>query len=70
MSGDLDGSIALKRSSNSPYRAEPSVVKLTAVAGKTRVMPGEFLKGNNDVSDAFIEYITPLVGEMPIVESF
>jgi len=70
MSGDLDGSIAIKRSSSNPYRAEPSVVKLTSVAGKTRVMPEEYLKGTNDVSDAFIEYVTPLVGELPVVEKF
>jgi len=70
MTGDLDGSIALKRSSNDPYRAEPKVVKLTSVAAKTRVMPEDYLKGDNDVSDAFMEYITPLVGEMPVVEGF
>ncbi len=70
MSGDLDGSIAIKRDSTTPYKAEPSVVKLTAVAGKTRVMPKEFLKGNHDVSEAFIDYLTPLVGELPTVESF
>lgn len=70
MSGDLDGSIAIKRLSSNPYRAEPSVVKLTSVAGKTRVMPEEYLKGDHDVSDEFIEYLTPLVGEMPVVEGF
>ncbi len=69
MSGDLDGSIAIKRSSHSPYHAEPSVVKLTAVAGKTRVMPEEYLQGDHDVSPAFIEYVTPLVGELPVVEN-
>lgn len=68
MSGDLDGSIAIKRSSHSPYHAEPQVVKLKAVAGKTRVMPEEYLRGSSDVSPAFIEYLTPLVGELPVVE--
>lgn len=70
MSGDLDGSIALKRESHAPYRAEPVVVKLSAVAGKTRVMPEEFLAGDHDVSAAFTEYLTPLVGELPVVEHF
>ena len=68
MSGDLDGSIALKRTSNNPYAAEPAVVKLDAVAGKTRVMPEEYLKGTNDVSSEFIDYVTPLVGDLPTVE--
>jgi 6-phosphofructokinase 1 len=70
MSGDLDGSIAIKRGSNEPYRSQPVAVKLTAVAGKTRVMPEEFLSGDNNVSNEFIEYLRPLVGELPVVESF
>ena len=53
MSGDLDGSIAIKRTGNNPYRAEFVRVDLDAIAGKTRHMPEEFM-GHNDVSDAFI----------------
>ncbi len=70
MSGDLDGSIAIKRGGDEPYRSEPVAVKLTAVAGKTRVMPDEFLAGDNNVSDEFIRYLRPLVGELPVVEEF
>jgi len=70
MSGDLDGSIAIKRSPGETYQSQPVAVKLNAVAGRTRVMPEEFLRGDNDVSDAFVNYLRPLVGEMPVVESF
>ncbi|MBX3353390.1 MAG: 6-phosphofructokinase [Phycisphaeraceae bacterium] len=65
MSGDLDGSIAIKRLSNAPYRAEFVRVDLDQVAGKTRHMPEEFMRGHNDVSDAFIDYLRPLLGTIP-----
>ncbi len=64
--GDLDGSIAIKRKTTSPYEADFVRVDLKAVAGKTRLLPDEFLKGDNDVSDTFIEWLRPLVGEMPV----
>ena len=28
-------------------------------------MPAEFIKGTNDVTDAFIKYAAPLVGDLP-----
>lgn len=68
MSGDHDGSIAIHRVSDKPYKSEMRVVKLEQVAAKTRTMPPEFLKGRNDVSEAFIEYARPLVGELPTFE--
>jgi 6-phosphofructokinase 1 len=70
MSGDLDGSIALKRAPGATYQCKPVAVKLTAVAGKTRVMPDEFIADGNDVTSEFVEYLRPLVGELPVVESF
>lgn len=65
MSGDIDGSVAIKRTSDNPYRAEFVRVDLEAIAGKTRHMPEEFLKGHNDVSEQFIRYLRPLVGPVP-----
>jgi hypothetical protein len=43
-------------------------VPLQDVAGKTRVMPPEFIHGHCDVSRAFIDYCCPLVGDMPPFE--
>jgi hypothetical protein len=40
-------------------------VELSAVAGKTRRMPAEFISGHNNVSRAFLEYCLPLVGDLP-----
>ncbi len=65
MNGLTDGSVAIIRLSNHPYRVEKRVLKLSDVAAKTRVMPPEFINGTHDVSRAFIEYCKPLVGELP-----
>jgi hypothetical protein len=66
MSGDLDGSIAIERVSSEPYKSKMKLIKLTDVAAKTKHMPEEFISDNgHDVTDAFMEYVTPLVGELP-----
>ena len=46
--------------------AERRVQDLKNVAAKTRHMPGEYIKGTNDVSPAFLDYLRPLVGKMPL----
>jgi 6-phosphofructokinase 1 len=65
MNGHTDGSIAIARVSNHPYRIEKRLIKLQDVAGKTRHMPPEFISGHHDVSKAFVEYARPLVGDLP-----
>lgn len=64
--GDLDGSIAITRKGTKPYEAAFDRIDLSTVAGKTKHIPDEFLSGDNDVTQAFIEWLTPLVGEMPV----
>ena len=65
MSGNLDGSIIIVRDSSTPYKVHYERVDLEAVAGKTRVMPDEFInKAGNDVTPAFVEYARPLVGDL------
>ena len=59
MSGDKDGTVTIHRSGNYAVRYELSA--LEDVAGKTRTMPAEFMNGT-DVSDAFRQYLTPLLG--------
>lgn len=63
-----DGSVALVRASNAPYRCEFKRVNLADVAGKTRHMPPEFIDGHNNVTRAFVDYARPLVGELPLME--
>lgn len=57
---------ALKRVSNSPYKCEIISVPFDQVGGRERKVPRNMIneKGNG-VTKEFIEYIKPLVGEMP-----
>jgi 6-phosphofructokinase 1 len=61
MGRDQDGSVAIKRIGD--YAVDYQLVPLSAVAGKTRTMPDEFIaKGGSNVTPAFIDYLRPLVG--------
>ncbi len=66
LKGEKGGSVAIERVSSSPYSSRPRLVALADVAAKTRHMSPEFLKGANDVTPAFLEYLRPLVGELPV----
>lgn len=72
--GHVDGSVAIVRTgkghSGEAYVSDYKRVELSAIAAKTRKMPSEFIKGHNDVSDAFLNYCRPLVGELPTFERF
>ena len=63
---DVDGSVALRADrSDGGYRARTELVPLDAVAGKERTLPDEFInETGNGVTPAFVEYATPLVGEL------
>ncbi|MCA9299881.1 MAG: 6-phosphofructokinase [Phycisphaerales bacterium] len=68
-SGDLDGSIAIIRDStpgpDERYATSYRRIELRDVAAKTKHMDPAFMKGTNDVSDAFLHYARPLVGDLP-----
>lgn len=68
LKGEKNGSIAIKRVSDSPYKVAYERIELSAVAAKTRVMPAEFFKGDNDVTPACIAYLKPIVGSLPVTE--
>ena len=68
LKGEKNGSIAIKRVSDSPYKVAYERIELSAVAAKTRHMPPEFFKGTNDVTPACIAYMKPIVGSLPVVE--
>ncbi|MDF1839663.1 MAG: 6-phosphofructokinase, partial [Planctomycetota bacterium] len=60
------GSLIIRRApSLTRYEAEFDVTALEDVAQKTKVMPENFLEGDHDVSPAFLEYLRPLVGDLP-----
>lgn len=70
-SGDIDGSIAIRRAKGKAYKVSFERVPLKSVAKETRHMPPSFInRASNDVTKAFIEYVTPIVGELPPVARF
>jgi len=65
LSGNIDGSCAIVRVSDNPYKSEFRLVPLKAVAGKTRHLPDEHINdAGNNVTDAFITWGKPLMGEL------
>ncbi|MFG0285163.1 MAG: diphosphate--fructose-6-phosphate 1-phosphotransferase [Phycisphaerales bacterium JB039] len=72
--GDIDGSIAIVRTSpiarGALYSSELRRIALEEVAAKTRHMPEAFIEGRHGVSEAFLDWAAPLVGELPVFERF
>lgn len=61
MWGDRDGSVIIERTGF--YSVDYRLAELEAVAGKTKVMPDEFISASGtDVTDAFRLYLRPLLG--------
>lgn len=62
------GSVAIVRAEQGPYRVTFEHTELRNVAKETRPMEPALLKGDNDVDPSFLEYVRPLVGELPPVQ--
>jgi len=62
-------SVVMKRVSNAPYTIEYGLTDLANVARETKHLDPAYLKDGNDVTQAFIDYAKPLVGELPTVGS-
>ena len=59
------GSVILRREEGPEYLVSYDWCPLDKVARETKDMPAEFLSGTSDVSHAFLEYVRPLVGQLP-----
>ncbi|MDQ7058361.1 MAG: 6-phosphofructokinase [Ghiorsea sp.] len=61
-----NGSVAIKRESNQPYRSSYFVTPLSTVAREATSMKDVYINDKgNDVTQAWLDYIAPLVGELP-----
>ena len=58
------GSVIIERLSDKPYRAGTAITELKNVAKHTKDMPDHFLEDEQGVTQDFIEYASPLVGEI------
>jgi ATP-dependent phosphofructokinase / diphosphate-dependent phosphofructokinase len=65
-----NGSVAMRRTGNGAnYAVELFRTELCNVAEKTKSMPDEFINADgNGVTDAFVEYAMPLIGQLPRTE--
>ena len=58
--------VTIVRSSSTPYRVEFQTAPLSEVAEKSKPMPREYINAEgNFVTEEFLEYMRPLVGETP-----
>jgi 6-phosphofructokinase len=58
--------VTIARRSSAPYRVEYETAPLSEVAEKSKPMPREYINSEgNFVTEEFLEYIRPLVGEIP-----
>jgi len=68
VSGDIDGSVAIKRLAGKRYRVRLERVTLASVARETKPMPRKFInRAGNGISDGFGAYAEPLVGDLPVI---
>lgn len=64
----IPGSVAIRRISSVPYLSECFVTPLSSVAREATSMKDEYISASgNDVTKAWIDYVSPLVGELPVI---
>lgn len=62
----VPGSVAIRRLSSTPYASECFITPLASVAREATHMKDEFINAaGNDVTQAWLDYAAPLVGELP-----
>ncbi|MDQ6951588.1 MAG: 6-phosphofructokinase [Mariprofundales bacterium] len=62
------GSVAIRRTSNTPYASEYFMTPLTSVARDTTSMRDEWINAEgNDITPAWLDYARPLVGDLPVI---
>ena len=60
------GSVSIRRLSSQPYASECFITPLASVARATTAMRDEYINAaGNDVTQTWIDYLAPLVGELP-----
>jgi len=62
------GSVAIRRLSNSPYKSECFITPLASVAREATELKNEYInEDGNDITQAWLDYVRPLVGELPVI---
>ncbi len=69
LAGDLDGSIAIQRKPGSTYDVTYQRIKLTDVAAKTQTLDPKYIVDGCDIHESFRDYLAPIVGPLPEIET-
>jgi len=63
-----NGSVAIRRISNDPYASEYFITPLASVAKETTAMDDAYINAEgNDVTTSWLDYVHPLVGDLPVI---
>jgi len=63
-----NGSVAIRRISNEPYASEYFVTKLSSVARETTSVSDAYINAEgNGITTSWLDYIRPLVGDLPVI---
>jgi 6-phosphofructokinase len=67
--GEAGGSVAMRRAAGADYRIETFLTPLSTVARETKHLDPSYIVDGNNISEAFRQYVRPLVGRLPVVGS-
>ncbi|MDQ6952783.1 MAG: 6-phosphofructokinase [Mariprofundaceae bacterium] len=66
VSNSMGGSVAIRRVSSQPYKSECFITPLSTVAREATSLKAEYMNDSgNDVTQAWLDYVAPLVGDLP-----
>jgi ATP-dependent phosphofructokinase / diphosphate-dependent phosphofructokinase len=68
--GEKGGSVAMRRIPGGQYKIETFLTPLSAVARETKHLDPSYIADGNNITDAFKQYVRPLVGKLPVVGTF
>jgi len=68
VSAGENGSVAIRRVSNKPYASEYFVTQLSSVAKETTSVSDAYINAEgNGITTRWLDYIRPLVGDLPVI---
>ena len=68
--GQTEGSVAMRRLPGASYSIDTFLTPLNTVAKETKHLDPSYIANGNDITEAYIQYLKPLVGEIPKTGSF
>ena len=67
--GQPSGSVAIVRTSDSPYKVDYQRIELSDVAAKTKHLDTKYIVDGCDIDDSLRTYLAPILGNLPVIET-